>query len=382
MAIRVPIPKKHLLWAIERSGLEPEALTARFPQLDAWMDGTTSPTLKQLEAFARATHSPVGFFFLPEPPIDVLPIPDLRTVGDRAVARPSADLLEVVHLCQHRQEWYREFARGIGQSPLGFVGSKTLGSPVLEVAAEMRASLALNAPERSQLRGWEDALRWMRDRIDRSGVLVMTSGIVGNNTHRKLAVDEFRGFALVDTLAPLVFVNGADSKAAQMFTLAHELAHVWLGAPGVSELAPLEPSAPDVERWCNQVAAELLVPLAELRDVFDRSADVLDEARRLSKTFKVSVLVILRRLHDAGFVDRARYWSIYTAESERLRAGAPSGGGDFYLTQKARVGERFTRSVVVSTLEGHTLYRDALRLLGLGTQQTFDELALRLGLVA
>jgi Zn-dependent peptidase ImmA (M78 family) len=202
----------------------------------------------------------------------------------------------------------------------------------------------------------------------------MSSGVVLNNTRRPLDPAEFRGFAMADDLAPLVFINGADTKAAQMFTLAHELAHLWLGRSGVSDADAATVPRHRVEKWCNQVAAELLVPLGVLKDEL-RAGEGPDAAvPRLARRFKVSTLVILRRLLDAGRLSRPRFREAYEAELARLRALPRSGGGNFYLTQAARVGKRFARALVGSTLEGQTLYRDAFQMLGISRVETFNEL--------
>lgn len=129
-----------------------------------------------------------------------------------------------------------------------------------------------------------------------------------------------------------------------------------------------------VERWCNQVAAELLVPLAMFRAEYRRDADLPVEVARLARRFKVSSLVILRRIHDAGGLGRERFWKEYEKELERLLAIPKGSGGDFYLTQAARVSKRFARAIVVSTLEGNTLYRDAFRMLGFSRLETFRAL--------
>lgn len=263
--MRVEVKPELLRWAQERAGLAADALTRKFPQLGAWEGGQAAPTLKQLENFARATRTPVGYFFLPTPPVERLPIPDFRTVGSEPLRRPSPDLLETVYLCQQRQEWYRDHARAMREPHREFVGSATVDSDIVATAEAMRASLGLDLAERRSLATWEEALRRLVAHADAAGVLVMTSGIVGSNTHRPLDPDEFRGFALADDLAPLVFINGADSKSAQMFTLAHELAHLWLGQSALSDATAARTPSHKVERWCNQVAADMLVPLAEFR---------------------------------------------------------------------------------------------------------------------
>jgi Zn-dependent peptidase ImmA (M78 family) len=178
-----------------------------------------------------------------------------------------------------------------------------------------------------------------------------------------------------------VFINGADTKAAQMFTLAHELAHIWIGRSAVSDTqAQLLPEN-HVERWCNQVAAELLVPLAMLRDEYREGEDLRLETERLARRFKVSTLVVLRRIHDAGGLTREELWRAYQEELERLRNLRKGSGGNFYLTQAARVSRRFARALVVSTLEGQTLHRDALRMLGFSKLETFHELGRSVGVV-
>ncbi|MBL8622242.1 MAG: ImmA/IrrE family metallo-endopeptidase [Myxococcales bacterium] len=373
MSQRVSVRPALLRWACERSGKDIADFAARFRKLDAWVRADEAPTLRQLEQFAAATRTPVGYLFLDEPPVERIPIPDFRTVAGRPVRRPSPDLLETIFICEQRQEWYREHARAHGEVRHPFVGSARVGADVVATAATMRATLG--RADQPTEPTWEAALRALIGQADAAGVLVMCSGVVLNNNKRTLDPDEFRGFALVDELAPLVFVNGADSKSAQMFTVAHELAHIWAGESALSDVDALARDTNSVERWCNQVAAEFLVPLAAFRAVYKPRAAVEVELRRLARLFKVSTLVVLRRMLDAGGLTRAHFGEAYEREVERLAAlERKSGGGDFYLTTAARVSKRFARALVASTLGGETLYRDAFRLLGVAKIETFRRL--------
>ncbi len=381
--MRVDVKPELLRWACDRAGVEPADLAENFPKLPEWLRAESQPTLKQLERFAKTTHTPLGYLFLPDPPREQLPIPDMRTMGSTPVRRPSPDLLDTIYTCQQRQEWYQEFARLTGEGARRSVGTASIGDDVVTTADSIRAALGFDLDARKQMGTWESALRRFIEQADDLGVLVMVSGIVGSNTRRKLDPEEFRGFALADSVAPVVFINGADTKSAQMFTLAHELAHIWAGATALSDAAPGTVPTHEVERWCNEVAAELLVPIATFREEYRPKADLHDELTRLARRFKVSTLVILRRMHDAGGLSKSAFWKHYRAELQRLLelGKGGSGGGNFYNTLPVRVSKRFARAIVVSTLEGQTLHRDAFRLLGFSKLETFRELGHSLGIV-
>jgi Zn-dependent peptidase ImmA (M78 family)/transcriptional regulator with XRE-family HTH domain len=371
---RVQTKPELLRWARERAGLRIEQLASRFPKLEQWERNEAQPTLKQLEKYAKTTYAPIGYFFLAEPPVERIPIPDFRTISSQRITRPSPNLLEMVYLCQQRQAWYRDYAKLTGSTAPPFIGSVTLESAVEDVADVIRRVLHFDLDARHDCPTWTDALRHFIAQADDLGVMVMCSGVVLNNNKRRLDPNEFRGFAMVDELAPLVFVNGADTKAAQMFTLAHELAHLWLGQSALSNADASMVPDNAVERWCNRVAAELLVPLQVLRTEFDERVDLAQEVRRLARRFKVSTLVVLRRIHDIGGLSREEFQRAYNAELKKLKELPKGTGGDFYLTQAARVSKRFARALVESTLEGQTLYRDAFRMLGISKVETFHEL--------
>lgn len=387
MSVRVDVRPSLLTWARARSGVSEDDWDRRFPKFDAWLAGEAAPTLKQLEDFARKTHTPVGFLFLEEPPIETVPIPDFRTVGDRPVGADevvSADLLDVIYACERRQEWYRDNQILEGEPPLAFVGAASTTDAIEDVAGQMRAVLDWTAQNRATCRGSDAALTWLREHAEAAGVLVMISGIVGSNTHRTLDPQEFRGFALADPYAALVFINGADSKSAQVFTLVHELAHLWLGETALSDLDPRSVRANDVERWCNQVAAELLVPMAEFRNRLNSSGNFRAQLQPLAEHFRVSPQVVLGRIREAGALTWEQYLVELDVERERVAeflATRGGGGGNYYNTKPVQVSRRFARALIASAKEGRTPYTRAFRLLDVKSGSTFDGLAERLGVV-
>lgn len=390
MTLRVDVAPHMLEWARDRARLDDDELQKAFGKYPLWLSGELQPTLKQLEGFAKKTHAPLGYLLLDEPPEEPIPVADFRVVAGTDQARLSPNLLDVLYSCQIRQEWYRDDARSQGETPLDWVGSLTVSASVAEAAAALREQLRWGTDERGGARSPQEAWVVLRTRLEDLGVLVMISGHVGSSTRRTLDLNEFRGFVLVDDVAPLIFVNGVDSKAAQIFTLVHELAHLWLGQSGLDDLDVLglgndrqQPTHDEVELWCNAVAAEVLVPGSEFRQLLDESNDLMDEVERLARVFRVSRLVVLGRLRECGFIDWSHYWRLRDEMWAAFLAIDPakkSSGGDYYPGALVANSRRFTEAVLVATLEGRTLHRDAFRMLGVRSQKTFDGLVTQLGM--
>ncbi|HEX7236440.1 MAG TPA: XRE family transcriptional regulator [Gammaproteobacteria bacterium] len=378
---RVPVRPEVLRWARQRAGLDIGDLAQRFPRLPAWERGEKQPTFKQLEAFAKVTHAPFGFLFLAEPPEERLPIPDFRTVAPRTV-RPSPDLLDTIYAMQRRQDWLREERIEGEAEALDFVGNARLNDEPTAVGQEMRRTIGLSDRWAGEVPSWQEAVSELRRRIEGLGIMAVINGVVGNNTHRKLDVEEFRGFALTDRHAPLIFVNGADAKSAQMFTLAHELAHVWLGpeGEGISGFEGLFPGDGRIERFCDQAAAEFLVPARELRERWRDVKNTRDPFERIARHFKVSPIVAGRRAMDLRLISRESFFDFYNAymKRERQRAKA-AGGGDFYSNQNTRVGAAFATSVIRAAMGGRLSFKEAYDLTGL-RGGAFQEYARRLGM--
>ncbi len=378
--IRAAVNPELVRWARERAGFAQKDLEAKFSKLSEWESGKTQPTLKQLEAFAHAVHVPFGYLFLTEPPEERLPISDFRTVGDIPSSRPSPDLLETLYTMQRRQAWLREYLVEHDAEPLTFVASARLSDDPSAVGREMRRTLGLQEGWAVDVRTWQDAVNELRRMIEDLGVMAVINGVVGNNTHRQLSVAEFRGFALSDRHAPLIFVNGADAKSAQMFTLAHELAHIWVGEEGLSGFENLLPGGMEAEEWCNQAAAEFLVPSGMFRERWIEVRREQSPFEDLARSFKVSPVVAARRALDLNLIEREVFFEFYQRYvNQERRFRMTSSGGDFYNNQNARVGSLFATSVMRAALEGQVGFREAYELTGL-RGGTFHDYARRLGI--
>jgi len=263
---------------------------------------------------------------------------------------------------------------------LKFVGSATAASDPRVVAKSIRDALGFADSWASGHGTWTDALRRLTRAAEQAGILVMSNGVVGNNNHRKLDPGEFRGFVLADAHAPLVFINAADFKSAQMFTFAHELAHVWLAESAAFDLKGMQPAHDEIERASDRIAAEFLVPEAGLRAAWPSVRGMSDPFQQLARQFKVSTIVAARRALDLGLLTRDDFFAFYDAyRNDERRQASSSSDGNFWNTQGVRVSRHFGEAVVLAAREGRLLYREAYRLTGL-RGATFDTYADKLGL--
>lgn len=377
---RIEIKPSLIRWAVHRSGRTTEGLVGHFPKLRNWQsDERAKLTFVELERLSNETHTPMGFFFLDEPPPQEVPIPDFRTVKDQAIGRMSPDLVDTIHAMQIRQSWYRSFSIEESWPRFRFVGSAKPHDSVKRVAQDIRNALELTQSWASRLRTWDDAVSILREKIEALGVLIVINGCVGNNTFRVLDPEEFRGFVISDAVAPLIFVNGHDAKSAQMFTMFHELTHLWINRSGIFDLKELAPPADATEKYCNEVAAEALIPVDEVQTIWYSYAQTESPFHAMAKHFKASPVVVGRRLLDLNLVSKKAFFDFY-ADYQASAATAPKRdpGGSFYNNQNFRIGKRFMRTVGRAANEGRITYTEAYKLTGLNNA-TFDKYLTRIG---
>jgi len=353
-----------LTWARERSGISVPDFARRCgiseERLREWESGERKLTFNQAMRFAEKAHVPFGYLFLAKPPEEVLPIPDLRTLEGQGVQRPSAELLDLVKLMMQRQEWYREYLQQHFAEANPYVGRASYSDSVESIVEDIRACLGVEPhPTRGK---WDDYYRDLVQRIESLGILVMRQGNLGHHS-RPLNVDEFRGFAIVDEYAPIIFVNHSDALGARLFTLIHELCHIWIGQSGISDGDTNTHRQEEV--LCNAVAAEFLVPAQEFRALWQHDSESWeDNLPPLEAHFHVSTWALARRALTLNFISQQEYGRYIFEQKKHYEQRKGSGGPTYYQTKKAQISRQFSQAVVGEALSGQLLLREAGELLG------------------
>jgi len=363
MATRVQkFNRNNIEWAIQRANADLEELLIAFPKLNEWINEESDPTVKQLEKLTKRLHVPFGYMFSDELPEESLTFPFFRA-GKEANAKVSLNVYHTIQILKDRQSWLTEYMEESNYEKLPFVGKYNLDSSVIEVVNDIRKTLNLQANWASKHPTWERTLDFITYKIEEVGIIVTFNGVVENNTRRKIEVSECRGFVLVNKLAPFLFINSADTKAAQMFTLIHELAHIWLGESAGFDLNRMIPANDPLELMCDKIAAEFLVPTDLLIKVFTTEQRI----KTLSRIFKVSPIVIGRRLLDNQLMSKEDFFTFYNQYIELINKKKESqgSGGNFYATAKKRISLRFANYINNAVKENKLLYRDAYKLTSL-----------------
>lgn len=346
-----------LRWAIQRAGYNEEKAVEAFPKLQNWLSGAQKPTISQLQNFASKFFVPFGYLFLQQIPKETIPFPMFR--GEAGQSNHfDLNVYDTVMNVQSRQDWLEDYLLDNEIDTCQLVGSIKISTPVGETVARLRKALQLEPRWTFSIMRVELALSILTQRLEDAGIFLAFNGVVGNNTHRVLKVSECRGFALVNKKAPYIFVNSADSKNAQMFTLIHEATHIMLGiSAGHAGDGFIGHNI--VEDYCDSVAAEFLVPAEVIREVWN------GDIKWASRKFKVSEIVVARRAHDLRLLSDESYKAFWLEYSKRPVNAKKSGGGSFYLTSVKRVGKLFAIHVRNAVNSRQLSYTDAYRLTGL-----------------
>lgn len=341
---------------------------SHFSSFDQWLADKQKPTVNQLISLAHLFQIPFGYFFLNQLPVKEYPIPHFRTQTNRPF-NPSQELSDTVETLMERQQWARDILLDWRETKLSYANHYTTSTPVVKSSEEIRN--ILNTPEdwAQSAASWTEALRFLVEKAEAAGIFVVMNGVVNNNNQRKLDVNEFRGFVLHDEYAPFVFINNNDAVSGKIFTLIHEIAHVLLGKSASFDLRQLQPADSDIEQYCNPVAAEFLVPQAHLKEALQQTGTNYE---LLARKFKVSQIVVARRLLDLKAISKADFFAFYDNHIKREFKQKEAAGGNFYNTVPYRISRRFFRIIYNAVRENKLLYTDAFRLTNLKAK-TFDQ---------
>lgn len=333
--------------AVEKLGIREARGVSANDRLAALEAGDEVPTRPMLVKMAKQYRRPLLTFYMSAPPLKGDRGQDFRTLPEGY--SPAADVLldALIRDVRARQSMVRAVIEDDDEAePLPFIGSVEMSDGVPAVLASIQETLGVDLADFRAQKSAVDAFALLRTNAEAAGVFVLLIGNLGSY-HTTIDLETFRGFALADDIAPFVVINDQDSKLAWSFTLIHELAHLWLGQTGVSGARAEE----TIEKFCNDVASELLLPVAELallrvsdktdfETIQDRISDFAS-GRNLSRSM-VAYKLYRRRTIDQetwqrlSMVFREQWLQGRTDRRERARA--LEGGPNYYVVRRHRVG--------------------------------------------
>lgn len=378
MADYIQIKTSIIRWACNRIGSLYSELSASkdFKRLSNEKDGAVSLTLKQAEKLAKVLRYPFVFLLLDSPvtDIDKLPIADFRSIEGKEI-KPNINLKEQIEYSLNQQDWFSDYVNTCDLDVFKYNGKFSLHDDPQEVGLKLKEFLKITY---KLSKNANDYLKRLKIILENNGILVSSSKVL-KNTQNRLSLSDFRGFALYDDNAPLIFINGNDSTSAQIFTLCHELGHIVLGQSGVSDV--VKNNSKKIEKWCNEFAANILMPKNDVIDTFDQYINISQFLQDATKLFHVSTNALLLRIYNLNLIDKdtfdkewAKAKALYKDCLKSLQESNGKSSGNYYKTVNSRLSHRLLQSLISSTSVGKTTFRDATYLLGMKSVSTFDKL--------
>lgn len=364
-SVPVNIENNVIEWALQCASVIKNTDAVEY--LLSWKEGKRKPTFNQVETVSKATRIPLGYFFLKSPPVEDIPILQFRTIGSIDINELSRDVIDIYNHMDSVQNWMRDYMIDAGYDKLGLVGSLNTNQDASVLVKQFREILNIPVNWHDKTTTKVDAFKFFRERLESVGILIMMSGIVGNNTRRALSIEEFRAFTLIDDYAPLIFINANDSDGAKLFSLLHETAHVLLGVSSFyNDRYGYTNEVSTIEILSNAIAAEVLVPSIIFEKEWQRLSSVDDLSKKmqsLSSTFKCGIVVVARKALDNKYIYKEHYKAIVDGAIAHFRASRDkTTGGNFYSTNAVRIDNRFLLALDNSVKTGKTQYTDAFRL--------------------
>jgi len=380
MADKAFITPNVLKWARESARITEETAAAKIPKLTIeklkeWEHGTSQPTIRQAQILAKAYKRPFALFFLPEVPRDFQPLQDFRKSGSKELTTSSIFIIREI---QQKQAWISDVYMENNEEKLPFVGRFSIKDNPKFVANDILATLNVNPAKYKS----DNPIREWINAAESNGIFVSRTSFI--HSRMKLDSEELQGFAIADPFAPFIFINSDDWNAPQLFTLVHELAHIWIAATGISN--GIEPELVNrnkfnpIELFCNEVAANALIPSEIIlnidRTVFRNSQEIFKVAKNLG----VSSFAFLVRALNLQLVSNSEYNTLkrqaeidYQAflkrEAEKkaalkLRQKEKPGGPNPYLLRLNKNSRLFTQVVLDALRSGFVQPTQASFLLG------------------
>ncbi len=363
--------------AAEKLGLKDTARESATDKLRALEDGKRGITQGTLEKAASLYRRPLVTFYMAARPARGERGEDFRA-GKSSSRRENATLDALIRDVRARQQLVRDLLED-SENPqkLQFIASMRIAVGSNRVADSIRSTLNVVMDQQRRSRDNAALFTMLRSAAERAGVYVLLLGDVGS-WHSDLGESVFRGFALADDMAPFVVINDNDAEAARSFTLLHELAHLWIGASGVSgPLRDIPSNA--IERFCNDVASEFLLPSSAILDhsrlINAPINDVMGVIRDLATQWKVSEPAVTYRFAQKGWINDgiasslfASYADRWRQQKQRERESRPRDetGPSFYAVRRHRLGAGLL-GLVRRSLQGETItHTRAAKILGVG----------------